>query len=1078
MKKPKWYAKALYIAFALALAIGLTAPAAFAGEGTIDVTGPDYGKVGQNVTFTATCTPGADQVVWSGGGTPAGKTDTAKPIATSTFTTMWSTPGPHTVSATGSWGTINQTDTKVITLGEGLMPQVEHNIIGSEATFEVPGVYVNNVTCWEFLDTWYGGSGSYAIVSGGTPECPTIGAGDPSVTVQSGSWGELVIVARTNLDYNTDTPGDDVLYAIKKWGKIDDTMLSDEGVTQVVWNENCKKFEGNATLTETVIGTFKTDGGITFHEPAQGAFVTWWVMDARAPVDTLEPKVYLDLAADIDAMQAMYPAMLVGFGTCDVKVTNTVSGVDGTSTVVLQACGEEAVKVVCVAHYPFPVHDEQWPVFPETTSWNFWTQELEKVPQVRWAGEKIVLEKQFGSNYAGMDVCFTLENDSPGTLEVIVPDGTRPPSGQSQDTVWMTVDCDGIARCIAHTQEQGKMMVLASLYDADEPWQVINQHGFIVYWLKVEGITLGNVNGTRVDHNAGLWTPPNPWDPSSDVTAETLNVSEDTLLRVRVKGFFEMKDKSMRPEEWCDVNGNGVQDMYDYWLPAGRWVLPDDWQYLAGPEWEQNRPHWDIMDQPNDDIVAESELGPYFDALANTIANSPVIGPYSSLDIYAAALSPVLDRKTIVRNGKLNWWDAPMPPAKIELKIQDAADADIAGFFKDTDKGEVYYLAGDPMVFTNPFYAIKIPASEFIVPFVNNGGYDWDSWNWTYDYGDYNFWKIINQPPGATPSNDDHPTKVEVYSDNHGEAMVYLNGDWNLDWDGLDEAWGTVGIDIPPATVVGNTTVVAGAEYPYFRGEHPKVLSLNVTKTWTWGKEVRGADDHGVLAGTPYKDGSYDPFDTRIVYDVVATNSQTKIAWIFVCDRDGFPAEGEMITWELDSAFNQGTILDLPPDNYDIGLPNQVWMEHGFLEGTNGMVTNPTENTRGVSYARATEGLGDPALDVWADKYGTEPCHHAVAAIILDSSQYDEADLTVYLDEGPQIRTIKRSTEIMFETPENFVTAPGDANGDGNVNMGDVTKTERIILALDAPTPGADANQDTLINMADVTQTEIIILGA
>ena len=92
------------------------------------------------------------------------------------------------------------------------------------------------------------------------------------------------------------------------------------------------------------------------------------------------------------------------------------------------------------------------------------------------------------------------------------------------------------------------MMVLASLYDADEPWQVINQHGFIVYWLKVEGITLGNVNGTRVDHNAGLWTPPNPWDPSSDVTAEMLNVSEDTLLRVRV---LQAASSHTCPERRC-----------------------------------------------------------------------------------------------------------------------------------------------------------------------------------------------------------------------------------------------------------------------------------------------------------------------------------------------------------------------------------------------------------------------------------------------------------------------------------------------------------------------------------------------
>ena len=54
---------------------------------------------------------------------------------------------------------------------------------------------------------------------------------------------------------------------------------------------------------------------------------------------------------------------------------------------------------------------------------------------------------------------------------------------------------------------------------------------------------------------------------------------------------------------------------------------------------------------------------------------------------------------------------------------------------------------------------------------------------------------------------------------------------------------------------------------------------------------------------------------------------------------------------------------------------------------------------------------------------------------------------------------------------------PGDANGDGVVNMADVTKVQRIILGLDPPTIGADANMDGVINMGDVTKIMMIILG-
>ncbi|MFH0767968.1 MAG: matrixin family metalloprotease [Chloroflexota bacterium] len=54
---------------------------------------------------------------------------------------------------------------------------------------------------------------------------------------------------------------------------------------------------------------------------------------------------------------------------------------------------------------------------------------------------------------------------------------------------------------------------------------------------------------------------------------------------------------------------------------------------------------------------------------------------------------------------------------------------------------------------------------------------------------------------------------------------------------------------------------------------------------------------------------------------------------------------------------------------------------------------------------------------------------------------------------------------------------PGDANGDGKLNILDVTKIELIIAGLNAPTPGADANQDTKINAVDITKVEMMIVG-
>jgi len=54
---------------------------------------------------------------------------------------------------------------------------------------------------------------------------------------------------------------------------------------------------------------------------------------------------------------------------------------------------------------------------------------------------------------------------------------------------------------------------------------------------------------------------------------------------------------------------------------------------------------------------------------------------------------------------------------------------------------------------------------------------------------------------------------------------------------------------------------------------------------------------------------------------------------------------------------------------------------------------------------------------------------------------------------------------------------PGDANEDGVVDTGDITKVKRIIMGLDDPTCGADANQDGVIDTGDITKIKLIIMG-
>jgi len=359
-------------------------------------------------------------------------------------------------------------------------------------------------------------------------------------------------------------------------------------------------------------------------------------------------------------------------------------------------------------------------------------------------------------------------------------------------------------------------------------------------------------------------------------------------------------------------------------------------------------------------------------------AESPLIGPYSSLDDYTPftnGLPPTSQpgadsRKTIMPNGELNWWDCPMPPAKIIFEIKNE---DGPGFFKQVDKGDVYYELGgtikSPIVqYTNPFYKIEIPASPLIPPFVNNGGYDWDSFgfNTPYDlkdgYGPYDFWTIFNRPPNPdVPAADaNHPTKVEVYSDNHGEAMVWLNGDSRIVLDDAWKAWDA-------GDVIATTVVQAMADYPYFR-KHPVVTSNEVTKDWTWGKDVKLY----IESLSPEMPNPVNP-------------TGWKMAWLFVCDRDRFSAVGEQVEWSI-AGYGDPQII-------------------GFLEGTDGVLidkgtaTSVTKPCGPAEIAKFEEFFG-------AGTYPAAPYGYAVAAIKLYNSFALSADLLarVHDPEGVVVR--------------------------------------------------------------------------
>jgi len=378
----------------------------------------------------------------------------------------------------------------------------------------------------------------------------------------------------------------------KKWGLIDYTVISEPQNVPVTWNESVKLFQGSASVTDLVMGDF-TAAGENDHA-LQGVILNWYLVAGFVPVSIMEGEPQ-DL---IDWIEDLPRATFVEFTTGGTYV-QTITGVDGTNTVDLWSDGEEAIQVVVVPEYPY---DPQKDVVPEVTTVNFWTREMEVVPQVRWAGEKIVLEKNFFMGAAPeleqgeyFWVRFTLTGNSKAHLESILEtpeDGVN--DGQTCDAI---IDEYGFASVILYCPTQGDIDVSATLYiyepdeDSSYKWDD-NQHHFVVYYLKLDTLTLGNVYGKREMHNAGLWVPNNPWDPEGtymnpavpDVVAETLNVSEDTLLRARVTGWFS------------DADGE-------------KWYLPADWTELVSPYWKVTNIHWDIMNDPSDFTPAVDSEG-------------------------------------------------------------------------------------------------------------------------------------------------------------------------------------------------------------------------------------------------------------------------------------------------------------------------------------------------------------------------------------------------------------------------------------------------------------------------------------
>ncbi|MFC1982424.1 PKD domain-containing protein [Chloroflexota bacterium] len=527
-----------------------------------------------------------------------------------------------------------------------------------------------------------------------------------------------------------------------------------------------------------------------------------------------------------------------------------------------------------------------------------------KTPQLRWAGEKIALEKDW-SDVIDPDgeyiAVYHLEQQSIGELHEAGIRGNPDGEIDGSDIVVSVNGDHPVSTVIFQSEVQGEADINATLYWAKEGpnsgseiridgqiWSPLwgkptAEIGFLVYNMAFEDVVLAEDIPLDLASQAGEQIDITPWAPLQNLDP----ILDDADIAVQVRGWFTSDELPGTSRPAVDLNGDMVYD-----LPAGRYVMPNDWPALANYYYEF-RPNMDMMDQAHmDDIVSDFELGPYDGGVVSAgisgEAEDPVIGPFNTTqqwnveDLWISEAMVVADvtvapdddvwdeddlRNTVVPDGMLDWLDAPMPQALVVFQMESysTAEGEIPTF-SELDKGDLegYGIQNDE--FQSPYYAVEVP-SHWAIP----SGYNWNSWGfipsppWFNEdeaEGPYDFWTDMEIDSIISDTDEDpvDTMDAEVYSDNHGIA----------------------GVTIDALLQAGSVTFIAKAEYPYSpkKGKYGPVPSDDITVVW------------GAIELNPHFLADKTEVDANEVVTFTnetagGTHPYTKAQWDF--DADGTP---------------------------------------------------------------------------------------------------------------------------------------------------------------------------------------------
>jgi len=143
---------------------------------------------------------------------------------------------------------------------------------------------------------------------------------------------------------------------------------------------------------------------------------------------------------------------------------------------------------------------------------------------------------------------------------------------------------------------------------------------------------------------------------------------------------------------------------------------------------------------------------------------------------------------------------------------------------------------------------------------------------------------------------------------------------------------------------------------------------------------------------------------------------------------------------------------------------------------------DPTENTTPTLTGTAESNISSVEYKVddgsWTAATASDGAFDSPSEdYTFTTAALSEAEHTVYVRATDAAANTTAEVDYASDSFTVQTAPPGDANGDGTVNVLDITRVERAIVDLDPETPGSDANQDGMINVLDITRIERIIAG-